>query len=80
MKCQCGNKSTGSTSVTCCNLCGLPLPGEPWDIPGPEVDGRELVSEIRDWDCGNFVNTGNFKIPEKLRKKIKKFLGELEDN
>lgn len=29
-KCTCGNKSTGNTTIRCCNLCGLPLPNEPW--------------------------------------------------
>lgn len=29
-KCTCGSKSTGNTTIRCCNLCGLPLPNEPW--------------------------------------------------
>lgn len=29
-KCDCGNKSTGNTTIRCCNLCGLPIPTEPW--------------------------------------------------
>ncbi len=29
-KCTCGSKSTGDTTIRCCNLCGLPMPNEPW--------------------------------------------------
>ena len=32
MKCNCGEASPGSTTIRCCNLCGLPLPNEPWHI------------------------------------------------
>ena len=33
VKCDCGNKSTGNTTISCCNVCGLPLLSEPWDFP-----------------------------------------------
>lgn len=34
MKCNCKpDETTGYTTVKCCNNCGLPIPGESWDIP-----------------------------------------------
>jgi len=29
MKCNCGSKSTGWTTIACCNICGLPMLTEP---------------------------------------------------
>lgn len=35
-KCSCGNNSIGNTTIRCCNLCGLPLPTEPWHFNLPD--------------------------------------------
>ena len=32
MKCNCGDESTGNTTICCCNVCGLPIKTEPWNI------------------------------------------------
>ena len=40
MKCNCGSKSTGWTTIACCNICGLPIPTEPWEINPELVCGR----------------------------------------
>ena len=40
MKCNCGSKSTGWTTIACCNICGLPIPTESWEINPDLVCGR----------------------------------------
>ena len=40
-KCDCGNKSTGNTTIRCCNLCGLPIPTGPWHF--------NLAEDIFNW-------------------------------
>jgi hypothetical protein len=49
-KCQC-TESTGWTTVKCCNICGLPVPGEPWNMPEMERLRAELerVRKEREW-------------------------------
>jgi hypothetical protein len=45
-KCRCGER-TGWTAIKCCNICGYPMPTEPWkftDTPNVEVSGSESAA------------------------------------
>ena len=42
LKCNCA-ASSGSTTVRCCNDCGLPLVNETWDIEIPTM--RIIIEE-----------------------------------
>ncbi len=71
MNCTCGEVSPGSTTIRCCNLCGLPLPDEPWHILWIKM--MEDMASVNDlfepklwkdkigdglWHCGLFSVNG----------------------
>ena len=64
MKCKCTD-STGDTTIRCCNVCGLPLQSEPWDVPIPSSDllaeNERLRQAIR-WALGEHA-TDCFRTP-----------------
>ena len=49
MKCNCGEKSTGYTTIRCCNICGLPLPDEPWKF---QMNEKLYIGVEHDLDQG----------------------------
>ena len=44
--CTCTD-STGSTTVKCCNICGLPIKGEVWGIKQQLTNQRKKIEELR---------------------------------
>lgn len=64
-KCTCGSKSTGNTTIRCCNLCGLPLPNEPWHFNLDE----NIFSRVE-----KPVKPANGDIPERCTKEFINFL------
>ena len=59
-KCTCGSKSTGNTTIRCCNLCGLPIPNEPWHFNLDE----NIFSQVEKPVMLNFAEVIDKKIRE----------------
>jgi len=57
LKCNCV-ASSGSTTVRCCNDCGLPLVDETWDI---EIPTMRIIIEEQKRIFDNFCEHENIK-------------------
>lgn len=63
-KCTCGSKSTGDTTIRCCNLCGLPMPNEPWHFNLDENIFSQVEKPVLNKMLQERANGGLKKIEE----------------